>query len=100
VNQFSAAAYDQTAIVRRQEQPTSATRSQLIALAESTRSVVNRAMSPASAAGVSYRSPMYRSASPSRRVGQEKVITSNFGRSPRFRDEKGWVPGENAQVHR
>ena len=49
-------------------------------------------------AGVSYRSPMYRSASPRRRVGPSKVVISNFARSARFRDDKEWVPGTCADA--
>jgi hypothetical protein len=44
-------------------------------------------------AGVAYRSPLYRSVSPNRKVGKEKVVISNFARAPRFREEKAWVPG-------
>lgn len=49
--------------------------------------------SAAASAGVHFRSPMYRSASPSRRVGKDNVVTSNLGRAPRFREQKADVPG-------
>ena len=42
---------------------------------------------------VVYRSPIYRSASPSRKVGSDGVRISNFSRAPRFKTDKGWVPG-------
>lgn len=42
---------------------------------------------------VVYRSPMYRSASPSRKVGADAVRISNFSRAPRFKTKNGWVPG-------
>ena len=50
--------------------------------------------SAAATSGLHFRSPMYRSASPSRRVGKDNVVTSNLSRAPRFREQKADVPGE------
>lgn len=49
-----------------------------------------RASSPG---GVTYRSAIYRSASPRRRVGPDMVVHSNLARAPRFKDVKTDVPG-------
>ena len=43
---------------------------------------------------VTFRNSMYRSASPSRRVGKDRVVLSNLARAPRFRENKADVPGE------
>ena len=51
---------------------------------------------PGSPGGVKYRSSIYRSASPSRRVGRDLVVVSNMPRAPRFKDAKTDVPGERA----
>ena len=52
------------------------------------------ARSPAASdAGVRYRSSIYRSASPRRRVGKDMVVHSNLARAPRFKDIKTDVPG-------
>jgi hypothetical protein len=54
----------------------------------------SRSRSPArEVTGERFLSPIYRSASPSRRVGADGVRISSFGRAPRFRDDKQWVPG-------
>jgi len=42
---------------------------------------------------VIFRSSLYRSVSPSKRVGPSGVVVSNFGRSSRFKDDKSEVPG-------
>ena len=60
-------------------------------------SVASRSVRSSSRAGspnrVQFRSPIYRSASPSRRVGKDRVVTSNLARAPRFRESKADVPG-------
>ena len=48
---------------------------------------------PGSSANLTFRSPIYRSNSPSRRVGNDGVVISNFSRAPRFRDHNPDIPG-------
>ena len=49
---------------------------------------------PAVGGGVKYRNAMYRSSSPSRKVGRDLVVHSNLMRAPRFKEVKSDVPGE------
>lgn len=80
-----------------------------------------RQASASSRAGVVYRAPMYRSTSPRARsngraaasrspgpadargaagdAGAGRVVISSFARAPRFREDKGWVPGPKYNVH-
>ena len=40
------------------------------------------------------RSPMYRSASPSRKKRPDGVLMTSWPQAPRFKNEKTWIPGE------
>lgn len=58
----------------------------------------SRASGPDQADGTVIRSPMYRSASPSRRKRQDGVIMTSWSQAPRFKDEKTWIPGKRMAI--